>query len=59
MRDRLWRVAALLSYVVLALLVIGRPLISPNIVTGAGVDLPGTLWMHGWVRLSTLASPTS
>ena len=55
MRDRLWRVAALLSYVVLALLVIGRPLISPNIVTGVGVDLPGTLWMHGWVRLSTLA----
>ena len=55
MRDWLWRVAALLSYVVLALLVIGRPLISPNIVTGVGVDLPGTLWMHGWVKLSTLA----
>ena len=55
MGERFRRMLALLSYVAIALLVIGRPLVSPNIVTGVGVDLAGTLWMHWWVKLSTLA----
>lgn len=41
----------LASYVVLAVVVIGpRNLFSAASVGGVGVDLPGTIWMHWWVR---------
>ncbi|MES2640551.1 MAG: hypothetical protein V4850_13745 [Myxococcota bacterium] len=41
----------LASYLALAVVVIGpRTLLSADTVGGVGVDLPGTIWMHWWVR---------
>lgn len=47
LRDR-W--LALASYVALAVLVVGPAILNPGQVAGSGVDLPGTIWMHWWVR---------
>ncbi len=55
--ERGWRWLALASYVVFAVLAVGKPLFQSHVVTGIGVDLPGTLWMHWWVR-TTVESGT-
>ncbi len=42
---------ALASYVVIAILFVGPTnLLDPMQVAGQGIDLPGTIWIHWWVR---------
>lgn len=50
MPERRKQLYALASYLFVAVVVVGRPLFSADVVSGGGVDLPGTLWMHWWVR---------
>jgi hypothetical protein len=51
MSDRRWRWWALASYVLLAVAVVGPgTLAERGRVAGMGIDLPGTIWIHWWVR---------
>lgn len=54
MSERRGRALALLSYVVVAVAVIGVPLFLKDVVAGQSVDLPGTLWIHWWVGQTLL-----
>lgn len=51
MGERSHRWLALASFVVAAVLLVGpHALLTPGEVAGNGIDLPGTLWIHWWVR---------
>lgn len=51
MADRRAALLALATYVAAAVLVVGpSALATPWLVAGRGVDLPGTIWIHWWVR---------
>lgn len=51
MPDRRARLFAFVSYVLVALAAVGPDaLLQADRVVGRGIDLPGTIWIHWWIR---------
>ncbi len=51
MPDRRLGLLALVSYILVAVAVIGpTTLFTADVVAGRGIDLPGTIWIHWWIR---------
>lgn len=52
----MWRLGAIVAYVAGALAIVGpQNLVTAGRAAGKGLDLPGTIWIHWWVRQELFA----